>query len=66
MIFQESCIGKPIKMKRLLLLCVVVSLAAIALAADEKASEKDSKAQDRLQAAADVSQGRVSVYRGNQ
>jgi len=41
-------------MKRLLLLWVVVSCAAMAFAADEKASEKESKAQDRLQAAADV------------
>jgi SH3 domain-containing YSC84-like protein 1 len=53
-IFQESCIGKRRKMKRFLLLWVVVSLAATAFAADEKASDKESKAQDRVQAAADV------------
>jgi lipid-binding SYLF domain-containing protein len=41
-------------MKRLLLLWVVVGLAAAAFAADEKASSKESKAQDRVQAAADV------------
>jgi lipid-binding SYLF domain-containing protein len=41
-------------MKRLLLLWVVFSVAAMALAADEKASDKESKAQDRIQAAADV------------
>ncbi|HXM21902.1 MAG TPA: lipid-binding SYLF domain-containing protein [Terriglobales bacterium] len=41
-------------MKRLLLLWVVVGLAATAFAADDKASEKASKAQDRVQAAADV------------
>jgi lipid-binding SYLF domain-containing protein len=40
-------------MKRLLLLWVVVGLAATAFAADEKAG-KESKAQDRVQAAADV------------
>ena len=39
-------------MKRLLLLGVVVGLAAIAFAADEK--DKTTKAQDRVQAAADV------------
>ena len=41
-------------MKRLLLLLVVVGLAATTFAADEKASSKESKAQDRVQAAADV------------
>ena len=41
-------------MKRLLLLWVVVGLAAVAFAADEKAGEKEGKAQDRVQAAADV------------
>jgi SH3 domain-containing YSC84-like protein 1 len=41
-------------MKRLLLLWVVVGLAATAFAADDKASDKESKAQDRVQAAADV------------
>jgi len=40
-------------MKRLLLVCVVVGLAAMASAADEKTG-KESKAQDRVQAAADV------------
>jgi len=40
-------------MKRFLLLCVVVGLAVSAFAADEK-EEKQSKAQDRVQAAADV------------
>src|SRR5579863_6382066 len=40
-------------MKRLLLLCVVVGLAVMGFAADEN-SGKDSKAQDRVQAAADV------------
>ncbi|HSY62986.1 MAG TPA: lipid-binding SYLF domain-containing protein [Terriglobales bacterium] len=41
-------------MKRLLLLCIVIALAATAVAADEKTSGKQSKAQDRVQAAADV------------
>src|ERR1035438_9033248 len=41
-------------MKRLLLLWVVVGLGVAALAADEKPSDKESKAQDRVQAAADV------------
>ena len=41
-------------MKRLLLLWVVAGLAALVFAADEKASDKESKAQDRVQAAADV------------
>ena len=41
-------------MKRLLILGVVVSLAAMALSADEKTSDKEGKAQDRVQAAADV------------
>ena len=41
-------------MKRLLLVWVVAGLAAVAFAADDKASDKDSKAQDRVQAAADV------------
>jgi lipid-binding SYLF domain-containing protein len=40
-------------MKRLLLLWIVVGLAAMGFAADEKTG-KDSKAQDRIQAAADV------------
>jgi SH3 domain-containing YSC84-like protein 1 len=40
-------------MKRHLILWVVVGLAAMAFAADEKAG-KESKAQDRIQAAADV------------
>ena len=39
---------------RILLLWVVIALAATAFAADEKASGKESKAQDRVQAAADV------------
>jgi lipid-binding SYLF domain-containing protein len=39
---------------RILLLWVVVALVATAFAADEKASGKESKAQDRVQAAADV------------
>jgi SH3 domain-containing YSC84-like protein 1 len=51
---RNPVLGKLKKMKRLLLLWVVVSCAATAFAADEKASEKESKAQDRLQAAADV------------
>jgi lipid-binding SYLF domain-containing protein len=41
-------------MMRILLLWVVVALVATAFAADEKASGKESKAQDRVQAAADV------------
>ena len=41
-------------MKRLLLLWMVIALAATAVAADEKTSGKQSKAQDRVQAAADV------------
>ena len=41
-------------MKRFLLLWVVIGLAAAAGAADEKATGKESKAQDRVQAAADV------------
>ena len=41
-------------MKRLLLLWVVIGLAATAVAADEKTTAKESKAQDRVQAAADV------------
>jgi lipid-binding SYLF domain-containing protein len=41
-------------MKRLLLLWVVVGLAVSAFAADEKDKDKTSKAQDRVQAAADV------------
>ena len=40
-------------MRRLLLLWVVIGLAAAA-SADEKASAKESKAQDRVEAAADV------------
>src|SRR5208337_2579431 len=42
------------KMKKLLLLWVVIGLAAAAVAADEKTTAKESKAQDRVQAAADV------------
>jgi lipid-binding SYLF domain-containing protein len=41
-------------MKRLVLLWVVVGVAAIVCAADEKETGKESKAQDRVQAAADV------------
>ncbi len=41
-------------MKRFLLLWVVIGLAAAAVAADEKTTDKESKAQDRVQAAADV------------
>ena len=41
-------------MKRLLLLWVVLGLVAAAFATDEKASGKEGKAQDRVQAAADV------------
>lgn len=41
-------------MKRFLLVLVMAGLAAMAFAADDKASDKDSKAQDRVQAAADV------------
>src|SRR5208282_3687970 len=41
-------------MKRFLLLWVVIGLAAAAVAADEKTTAKESKAQDRVQAAADV------------
>jgi lipid-binding SYLF domain-containing protein len=41
-------------MKKILLLWVVVGLAAMAFAADENETEKESKAQDRVQAAADV------------
>jgi lipid-binding SYLF domain-containing protein len=41
-------------MKRLLLLWVVFGLAAMAFAADDKASGKEGKAQDRVQAAAEV------------
>ncbi len=41
-------------MKRLLLLWMVIALAATAVAADEKTSGKQSKAKDRVQAAADV------------
>jgi len=43
-----------VAMKRLLLLWMVIALAATAVAADEKTSGKQSKAQDRVQAAADV------------
>jgi len=42
------------KMKKLLLLWVVVGLAVIAFAGDDQESGKESKAQDRVQAAADV------------
>jgi lipid-binding SYLF domain-containing protein len=41
-------------MKRVLLLWVVVGVAAVVFAADEKETGKESKAQDRVQAAADV------------
>jgi lipid-binding SYLF domain-containing protein len=41
-------------MKRFLLLWVVVGLASVAVAADEKTDGKESKAKDRVQAAADV------------
>jgi len=41
-------------MKRLLLSWFVIALAATAFAADEKTTGKESKAQDRVQAAADV------------
>jgi SH3 domain-containing YSC84-like protein 1 len=41
-------------MKRLLLVWVVVGLAVVAHAADEKENVKQGKAQDRVQAAADV------------
>lgn len=41
-------------MKRLLLLWVVIAFAAAAVAADENTNAKQSKAKDRLQAAADV------------
>jgi SH3 domain-containing YSC84-like protein 1 len=41
-------------MKRFLLVWVVVGLAVTAFAADDKTSAKESKAQDRVQAAAEV------------
>ena len=41
-------------MKRFLLLWAVAGLIATAFAADEQTSDKTSKAQDRVQAAADV------------
>jgi SH3 domain-containing YSC84-like protein 1 len=41
-------------MKRFLLLGMVIALAAMAVAADEKTDGKESKAKDRVQAAADV------------
>jgi SH3 domain-containing YSC84-like protein 1 len=41
-------------MNRFLLLLVVVGLATMSFATDEKETDKDSKAQDRVQAAADV------------
>jgi lipid-binding SYLF domain-containing protein len=41
-------------MKRVLLILVVVGVAGMLLAADEKETGKESKAQDRVQAAADV------------
>src|SRR5438445_12910232 len=41
-------------MKRVLLVWAAVGLATIAMAADEKASDKQGKTQDRVQAAADV------------
>ena len=41
-------------MNKLLLVCVVLGLAAVTLAADEKTSQREGKAQDRVQAAADV------------
>jgi lipid-binding SYLF domain-containing protein len=39
-------------MKKVLLLCILISVATIAVASDEK--DKPTKAQDRVQAAADV------------
>jgi len=41
-------------MKRLLFLTIVIALSATAVAADEKSDGKESKAKDRVQAAADV------------
>ncbi|MGA8491508.1 MAG: lipid-binding SYLF domain-containing protein [Terriglobales bacterium] len=41
-------------MKKLLLLCAVLGLATLAFATDEDQAGKQSKAQDRVQAAADV------------
>jgi lipid-binding SYLF domain-containing protein len=41
-------------MKRLLILCLVCCLAAAAFAAEEKKEEKESKAEDRIKAAANV------------
>ena len=41
-------------MKRLLILCLVCSLAVAAFAAEEKKEEKESKADDRIKAAANV------------
>ena len=41
-------------MKRFLLLGIVIALSAMAVAADEKTAGKESKAKDRVQAAADV------------
>jgi lipid-binding SYLF domain-containing protein len=41
-------------MKRLLLLWMVFALAALSVAADDSSGAKQSKAQDRVQAAADV------------
>jgi SH3 domain-containing YSC84-like protein 1 len=41
-------------MKRVLLLCAVVGLASCTFASDESQTAKPSKAQDRVQAAADV------------
>jgi len=41
-------------MKRVLLLCAALGLVSFAFAADENQTDKQSKAQDRVQAAADV------------
>ena len=41
-------------MKKLLLIWVVAGVVSMSLAADEKTSSKESKAQDRVQAAGDV------------
>jgi lipid-binding SYLF domain-containing protein len=41
-------------MKRALLLCAALGLVSFAFAADENQTDKQSKAQDRVQAAADV------------
>lgn len=46
--------GRKDQMKKLLLLCAVLGLATLAFATDEDQAGKQSKAQDRVQAAADV------------